>query len=483
MKTVAIIGGGFSGTMATVNLARLCNNGLIILLINHKHPLARGVAYGTKREEHVLNVAARNMSAVPDHRNHFLDWLRTRAEYSDLPEAQLRESFVPRRVYGDYLRGLLLNYLQPIDDHHPAGINVIENEAIDIAVHDDNRVDVVLQSGESHEVNRVLLATGNQPPAPLRSPGGPFSHPAYCPDPWQDWLKQIPDPTKDIVVLGSGLTMVDVFLTLEKQGWAGNLIAISRNGLIPQSHFRGIEYPDFLPEAAERLGLGQLVALLEKHCERLRQLGENPGIVVDRLRPYTQRIWQQFSLSEKREFLNCYAARWNVIRHRIAQPIHERLTEAITHGRVRIVKGCAIALSDQGGEVLVTVERPNGDEQVYCGGLVINCTGPQAAFSETQVPLFQNLLQRELIRPDELDLGIDVAPDFAVIDRKGDKSEFLFAIGPLMKGTLWETTAVPELRGQAMRVAQSILADVAPDEPGHEYRFSVEDEHVLEYYI
>jgi uncharacterized NAD(P)/FAD-binding protein YdhS len=116
--------------------------------------------------------------------------------------------------------------------------------------------------------------------------------------------------------------------------------------------------------------------------------------------------------------------------------------------------------------------------------LVINCTGPCAGFSETQVPLFENLLKRGLIRPDGLDMGIDVGSEFAVIDREGRHSDCLFAIGPLMKGTLWETTAVPELRGQAMRVAQIMLEDILPAaEPGRDYRFSVEEEHVIEYFI
>jgi uncharacterized NAD(P)/FAD-binding protein YdhS len=104
---VTIVGGGFSGTMAAVNLARLSDQPLEIHIVNTRYPLGRGVAYGTSREEHLLNVAARNMSAVPDHPGHFLDWLRTRVDYSGLPETQLRETFVPRRVYGDFLRSLL----------------------------------------------------------------------------------------------------------------------------------------------------------------------------------------------------------------------------------------------------------------------------------------------------------------------------------------------------------------------------------------
>jgi uncharacterized NAD(P)/FAD-binding protein YdhS len=483
MKKVAIVGGGFSGTMAAVNLARLSDQPVEIVLINHRYPLGRGVAYGTKHPEHVLNVAARNMSAVPDHPQHFMDWLRTRVEYADLPEPQLRETFVPRRIYGDYLKGLLLNYLHPLDDHHPSGITVIEEEATDIAVTNGQTAQVFLRNGETLSVDRVLLATGNQPPAPIGFPGRPFTHPAYCSDPWQDWPMKIPKPDRDIIVLGTGLTMVDVFLTLTSRNWPGNLIAISRNGMIPQSHFRGIEYPDFLPAEPEELPLDQLVALLEDHCERLRRLGENPGLLVDRLRPFTQRIWQRFTIAEKKEFLGKFAPRWNVIRHRIAQPIHQRLTEAITEGQVRIIKGNILGLAERGELVEVAYETPKGEDRAIQGGLVINCTGPCAGFSGTDVPLFQNLLKRGLIRPDELDMGIDVGAEFAVIDREGRHSECLFAIGPLMKGTLWETTAVPELRGQAMRVAQIMLEEVVPAEPGHDYRFSVEEEHVIEYFI
>jgi len=172
-----------------------------------------------------------------------------------------------------------------------------------------------------------------------------------------------------------------------------------------------------------------------------------------------------------------------VIRHRIAQPIHQRLTEDITEGKVRIVKGTVKSLEDQGDEVRVIYEDRAGERNSITGGLVINCTGPCAGFSETTVPLFENLLKRGLIRPDELDMGIDLGIEVAVIDADGNHSECLFAICPLMKGTLWETTAVPELRGQAMRVAELLVKETVAADPERDYRFSVEEEHVIEYYI
>lgn len=483
IQTVAIIGGGFSGTMAAVNLARLSRSPLRVELINCHHPLGRGVAYGTPRDEHLLNVAARNMSAVPDHPNHFLDYLRTRADYRDVPEPQLRETFAPRKIYGDYLCGLLLNYLRPIDDRQPAEIYIREDEAVDIVPRDDGCVEVALSSGDPIAADRVLLATGNQPPAPISQNGRAAADSRYCADPWTDWSRKLPAAADDVIVIGSGLTMVDVFLTLAELGWQGRLVVVSRNGMIPQAHFRGIEYPDFLPEHPEQLGLESLVAILEDHCARLRRIGENPGIIVDRLRPQTQRIWQKLSLADKREFLSHYAARWNVIRHRIPQPIHQRITEAITDGRIRVIKGSVEELGADGSRVLVTLRTPGGEKQTIGGGLVINCTGPNSGFSRIEVPLFRKLIERGMIRPDELDMGVDVGPDFAAIDAGGRSSKFLFVIGPLMKGTLWETTAVPELRGQAMRVAQLLVDEVGAPPPGHDYRFSVEEEHVIEYYI
>src|SRR5271155_189906 len=111
-EEIAIIGGGFSGTMTAVNLARLSRQPLHLTLINQRRPMARGVAYGTRRAEHLLNVAARNMSAFSDLPDHFLQWLRTRSEYDSVPDIELRERFIPRMIYGDYVRGLMQQHLQ-----------------------------------------------------------------------------------------------------------------------------------------------------------------------------------------------------------------------------------------------------------------------------------------------------------------------------------------------------------------------------------
>ena len=157
------------------------------------------------------------------------------------------------------------------------------------------------------------------------------------------------------------------------------------------------------------------------------------------------------------------------------------MSQAIADGRLRVVRGAIDAVEGCGAGVRVLFHAEGGRRDSLAAALAINCTGPQARFSTTGVQLFQNLLQRGLVRPDPLDMGIDVDEDLAAIGRDGGASRCLFALGPLLKGTLWETTAVPELRGQAMQLARVLLADEAPE--GDDRRFQMREEAVIEYYI
>jgi uncharacterized NAD(P)/FAD-binding protein YdhS len=474
MKTIAIIGGGFCGTMTAVNLSRLCDQPMRVVIINTKRPMGRGTAYGTCRSEHLLNVAARNMSALPDFPTHFFDWLRSRSEFDGLPDRELREIFAPRRVYGDYLRGLLASCMNPIDARCQVKIETVDAEAVGVELLEDETANVQLSRGEPISANRILLATGNQPPGSFSS-GSALGHDdRYCADPWDDWTARLPKAGGRIVLLGSGLTMVDVILTLIEIGWEGEVVAVSKNGMLPNSHFRGIAYEDYLPSNAESLGLQALVELVQQHCNRLRKMSQNSAIAIDKLRPHTQRLWRGLSTTEKQEFLGQHGAQWNVTRHRIAASIHETITDALDCGRLQVFSGKIEGLVPTDRSIDVKARDPDGNEFELSGDFMINCTGPQSRFSQTGLPLFDDLLHKGLVCCDELDMGIRVDDDFAVIGRNEKPSALMYAIGPLLKGSLWETTAVPELRGQAMRVAETLLQrEPAP----------VEEADVIEYYI
>ena len=483
-RHIVIIGGGFSGTMAAVNLARLSRVPLRVTLVNHAYPPGRGIAYGTRRPEHLLNVAARNLSALPEHPNHFLDWLRTRSEFSETPEAELRETFLPRRLYGDYLRSLALHYTQSADRRSAVQVECVQDEALAIEPQ-DGRAAVILASGQRLTADKVLLATGNEPPTDL--PGGEAlaNHPAYCANPWLDWEGKLPPVSESIVLLGTGLTTVDAIVTLLALDWRGTIHAVSRHGLLPQSHFKGIEYSEFPPAGVDvaTLGLESLAKLIAEHCTRLRGRHENPAIIVDKMRPHTQRVWQAFSDVERRQFCQRHAARWNVIRHRIAPTIHQQVTAALAQGRLTITSSAITQLESDGPRIRVQL-RDRDDRPAYLNGaLVINCTGPHTRFSATRSRLLQNLLASGLAQPDSMDMGVRVDSDFTVITRDGKRSEWLLAIGPLLRGTLWESIAVPELRGQALRVAQTLLDEnSAPSAPAARWAEAAEPA-TLEYCI
>lgn len=480
MKTVAIIGGGFSGTLTAVNLARLGTEPLRVLLVNDRCPTGRGVAYGTNRPEHLLNVVARNMSAFPDLPSHFVDWLRNRADFADVPTAELRERFLPRRVYGDYLQDLLFWHVQPL-----AGLGRVQVEVIEDSV-DDLTPDVlglrlVLAGGDRIHADRVVLATGNGAPHDIVPPGPVHEHPAYHADPWRGWQSSLPDPSEDVLLVGTGLTMIDVFLTLDTLGWRGTTHAVSRTGLLPLPHFKGSDFPGFPPEDVDTMSLQDLTTLVERECARLRAEGRNPAVVVDKLRPFTQRIWRHFSTVEKQEFSHRLRTRWNVVRHRIPPDVAARIDAARQSGRLRIHKGSLTDAQPDGDRIRLAIEPGDGTPRLeLLVGLLFNCTGPRESLRDSSEPLFRNLLARGMVRADEVDMGIEVTPDFAVVNERGEASDVLFAIGPLLKGTLWETTAVPELRAQAHQVASALLAPAA--QPALDWAQET-PEGLVEYYI
>jgi uncharacterized NAD(P)/FAD-binding protein YdhS len=458
MKHVAIIGGGFSGTLTAINLSRLSAGPLKITVINKGYPLGRGVAYSTRNGHHLLNVAARNMSALADQPNHFVEWLYTRSEYLDEPPARLREKFVPRKIYGDYLHSLLLSQSSAAADKK-IQIESIAQEAVEVVLTSDGAT-VTLADGQTIAADKVVLATGNQPPSNLKIKGLDTAHPRYFQNPWLPWESKLTDRTENIILVGTGLTMIDTFISLKDLDWKGKIYAISRNGLLPLSHFKATDFPALIDNSSQAGNLRKIFHLFKKQFRNARAEGVNPAILVDKLRPFTQQIWQGFSLLEKKRFNRHFRTRWNVVRHRIAQSIHQQLLEAIAAHRLEIVKGRLWEVKDCGDQFLVTVKTGKSFLRIE-GGALINCTGPSESFSHSQSHLYQGMSSNGAIQPDEMDMGIQVAPDFSVIEQNGKESQILFAIGPALKGTLWESSAVPELRSQTFRVAETLAKQLS----------------------
>ena len=479
MKSIVIIGGGFTGTLTAINLARFSPISIDITIISDTWGACRGVAYNTRNGSHLLNVVARNMSALADQPNHFVEWLATRSEYLDVPAAALRETFAPRRVYGDYLNNLFQWCAGTIAAGKNIRMGIIQEQASDLALEGEG-ARITLRDGRTLRADKVVLAVGNQAPAPFRVRGLDAHSAKYIGNPWQGWEKRLPSADQDLLLIGTGLTMVDTFLTLRDMGWRGKILAVSRNGLLPLSHYKGFDYPDPLAEEKGVISLRRLFALCKRQCRAALARGLNPAIVVDKLRPHTQRIWQGFSLAEKKRFNRHFRTRWNVVRHRIAPEIHQQLRAAMAAGRLEVIKGRLREVREAADQMRVLVAGAGG-ERWLAAGAVINCTGPQESYVPATTSLFQSLFAQGIIQPDEMNMGSKAA-DFSVVDAQGKSSQTVFALGALLKGTLWETVAVPELRSQTFRLAESIIGQLT-ENTGAKSALAEITAEVLEYSI
>lgn len=458
MKSIVIIGGGFSGTITAINLARLSPSPLHITIIDKNRMPCRGIAYSTRNASHLLNVLARNMSALADQPNHFVEWLGTRSEFLNEPVASIREKFIPRKLYGDYLHNLFHWYSRILADEKEMRLELVHDEVTDLQI-ENHHATVTLAEGKTMTADKVVLAVGNQEPSAFRLRGLDINSPKYIGNPWIGWEEKLPAKEQNLLIIGTGLTMVDAFLSLQDLNWQGKIFAVSRNGLLPLSHFKGFDYPDLVDEKTP-LSFPKMFEIFKTHYRAAQAKNLNTAILVDKLRPFTQRIWQSFSLREKRQFNRHFRTRWNVVRHRIAPEIHQQLQDALAQKRLEVIKGRLSLCEETKGAMKISLES-HGVKRTIEVGAIVNCTGPKESYVPSESTLFNNLFARGAVQADEMNMGLKIAPNFEVLDGEGKPSDVLFALGAIMKGTLWESVAVPELRSQAFRVAENIVAQLA----------------------
>jgi uncharacterized NAD(P)/FAD-binding protein YdhS len=277
-------------------------------------------------------------------------------------------------------------------------------------------------------------------------------------DPWDAQALTGLDPAAAVLLIGTGLTMVDVVISLLDSGHTGPIHAVSRRGLLPNAH-ADAPVPGASIELPLPSGLRALTRWLRNATQAASAAGQDWRAVIDGLRPHTQALWQSLSTVEQARFLRHLRPWWDVCRHRMAPEIARRIEAARASGQLCVHAGRveAAALSGAGADLRL---RPRG--QIGTIGLsvdrVVNCTGPEGDITRVADRLTQALLRDGLARPDALALGFDVTATGAVLSRDGASSGGLFALGPLTKGVFWEITAVPDIRRQCAEMAAH-LAD------------------------
>jgi uncharacterized NAD(P)/FAD-binding protein YdhS len=455
---IAVVGGGASGTLAAIHLlrsaaAQQCPLRLALIDRHGRHGL--GQAYATTHPAHLLNAPAAQMSAMAGDPDHLIRW----AAAAGLPDL----GFLPRQAYGRYLRDTLSDAqrrAQPLSRVTP-----ITSDAVAIRHNASGRPLRLLLADGCIDADIAVLAIGSPPSSP------PLPVPQtlrYIADPWAPAALDPAGDGSPVVILGTGLTMLDVAMTVTSGNRRTIVHAVSRHGLLPRVH-RGP------PAAGSAIWLPALsgtagpVPLAELMWQVRAAIATRPGHrqeVMDTLRPHLPSLWQRMSTRDKRLFLRHVARYWEVHRHRMPPVTARKITELRCTGRLSVLRGRVTEVTEQPGHLRIRIDR-DGTTGELAAGWLINATGPATDISCGADPLIRDLFGRGLARPDPLRLGIDASPAGAVLDASGTPSSTIFTLGPPLRGLWYETTAIPEIRDQAAALALRLTATIQARElPG-----------------
>jgi uncharacterized NAD(P)/FAD-binding protein YdhS len=447
--TVAVIGAGASGTLAATFLLRAAaaaRTPVRIALIDRYGQHGLGRAYATEHPAHLLNSPVDRMSAVAADPGHLAHWAAANGLRHD--------GFLSRAAFGCYLRELLADAERAA--RPTATVARITADVVRLSYGGLGRpLRLHLAAQGRIDADAAVLATGNQPPA------APFPVPAsprYIGDPWVPGALDGVADGSPVVILGTGLTMLDVAISLTGAHPRTVVRAVSRHALVPREHRAPsgnavatpvLEVPDLNPV--------DLPGLIRSVRVAAAQAPDGWQAVVDALRPDLPGLWQRLSLPDKRLFLRHVARYWEVHRHRMPPATARRIDQLRSAGRLCVQRGRIVAVEEKPAGLCVRIEQGGRVTEVAAGWLV-NATGPAPDITATTEPLLRGLLDSGLARPDPLRLGLEVDARGALISASGRPSDRIVALGPPLRGQLYETTAIPEIRDQAAALAGRLLA-------------------------
>jgi uncharacterized NAD(P)/FAD-binding protein YdhS len=431
---IAIVGGGASGVLLAAQLVRKAR--LRVAIIERDAHPGLGVAYSTHCPGHLLNVRASDMTALADEPDHFVQWLARDGRGFG------RTDFVPRAIYGRYLQDLLADAI-----HRSGGrLEVIRGNVVAIR-HESDGVELDIEDRGPLRARKAVLATGHRPPS--KDSG------AYRGNPWRDEAVAGLPFDASVLLIGTSLTMIDVLISLLEHGHKGAILALSRRGLLPNSHPPA---PIPTPDAdTSDLFTGSLSQRTGRFRARLRAGLGWPGL-MQLLRPHNNDMWQGLDLDQRKRFLRHLRPWWDIHRHRVAPQIGALIDAAQSRGQLSIIAGrIEIGLTTDDKVEVTIIRRGSYVRENRSFDRVVDCRGPRNDV-DLQVPLHAQLVANGLLRPDPLNQGLDVGAGEALIGRDGRPSDRLFVLGPPTRGRYTEIVAIPDIRLQAADVASSLIA-------------------------
>ncbi len=450
-RRVAIIGGGAAAaTLLSELLERKPSQSLHMDWYTGNGERARGVAYSNVSDRHLLNVRAASMSMFAGKPSGFLDFVQR-----DDPGIAGTD-FLPRRRYGDYLEAEVARALEQ-GKANGHDVNVIPS-VVEAVVPEHDGV-TVIHGDEQRRFDAAVLALGALPQQPLGGVSADaLASGRYIVDPWSLLANRSAPAPKKIILIGLGLTAVDVILELTARWPQAAFTAISRHGLLPEAHLNAAAAPagdsgELIESMRESPDIRQWLHLLREAIAHERDW----RTIVDSLRPHTSGLWRELDLAQRARFLRHARWAWERARHRMPPQIGASIATLESENRLHRRLGRMQSVELIGDALQMRVTGHHGSTETLQADMVIQTTGMNTDIHRTSHPLVSQLLTNGHIVSDPLGLGMQATPDGRLAHGK-DHWPNLFAIGSMLRGTLWESTAMPEIRQQARSLAACLLA-------------------------
>lgn len=446
---IAVIGGGFSGTLTAIHLSRRLKETPVILF-EESGNVGPGLAYQDTDASALLNVPAGRMSAFKEKPDHFLHYARTL-----LGEGVQADEFLPRKIYGTYLKECLREAQAANPLFTTETRRVVDLTSVD----GRTSARVILKDQTVIEASQVILATGNQGSAFSSSLWASHTKPARDPG----LVSEIKEGDS-VLIIGSGLTMIDAVLDLDRRGIAKSIHIISRNGLLPKAYKAPspIELPDLdhLPDS----NLRKALRLFRKAVREHEAKGGNWRDIFHAIRDSTPSLWQELSSKDKTRFLRLLSAFWEVHRHQCPQETLGRIEALIASGKLIQHRGTIVSVEAVGerARMGLAARQRHAATRWVDADHILDATGPARDIETIRHPLVQNLLRRGFIKADPHRLGAETSADYRAVGRDNKPSPWLHIIGPMLRARYYEATAVSELRLHAASLASRIARAVEP---------------------
>lgn len=467
MQHIAVIGGGLSGTLVAMQLVRQAKRPIHISIFDQHAQFQTGIAYAASAFRHLLNVAASKMSAWPEQPLHFVQWLQQQPAYLYVDAELLAQTYQPRALYGQYLQQ---QWQQTLVESASKDIQLQLIPEPVLSLKTQPSIVLLASPSGEQQFSAVVIATGNELPRhPLPPQSGLTDIAGYQQDPWH--VRDIQhlltgsaaaslDAESRILILGNGLTMVDTVLALRQAGVRAPIMSLSPHGYGMLPHrVSAVKLADFAGTLGTNPSLRQALRLFNQQRKQLRQLGISAEGLVDNIRPYSQLWWRGFTTAEKQIFFKKLRHLWGVARHRLPLQIHDQIQQLRLHGALEVRAGRLLRCqqNDNGIDIWLSAKGQTEPEHRQVDR-IINCTGPESSYPRLANHLLANAIANGELAAGPLELGLAACPhSLALKNGCGDIHPRLFGIGSVLRGELWETTALNEIRQQAQQLASQIL--------------------------